>query len=101
MELVIATYKSVAELGRADDTRQIMDAVRDATLRYLDEVTLDTTLWREGLHAATMVGRIAAACKAVELGYGIGADMGRSGRLRHWRIARVPDEAIQVHSRRA
>jgi DNA-binding CsgD family transcriptional regulator len=42
MELVIAAHKSVAELGvigRADDMHRIMDAERDATLRYLDEVT--------------------------------------------------------------
>jgi hypothetical protein len=42
-----------------------------------------TALWREHLHAATQIGRVAAAAKAVELGYGIAADEGRSGRLRH------------------
>jgi hypothetical protein len=47
----------------------------------------DTALWREHLHAATMVGRVAAARVAVELGYAIEADAGPSGRLRHWRIA--------------
>lgn len=31
----------------------------------------DTTLWREHLHAATMVGRLAAARVAMDLGYGI------------------------------
>ena len=61
----------------------------------------DTALWREHLHAATMVGRVAAARVAVELGYGIEADPGPSGRLRHWRIAGVPDEVIDVHSKRA
>jgi hypothetical protein len=61
----------------------------------------DTTLWREHLHAATMVGRVAAAGVAVELGYGIEADPGPSGRLGHWRIAGVPDEVIEVHSKRA
>ena len=42
MELVIAAHKSVAVLGvigRADDMHPIMDAERDATLAYLDEVT--------------------------------------------------------------
>jgi conjugative relaxase-like TrwC/TraI family protein len=61
----------------------------------------DTALWREHLHAATMVGRVAAARVAVELGYAIEADLGRSGRLRHWRIAGVPEVAMDVHSKRA
>jgi conjugative relaxase-like TrwC/TraI family protein len=61
----------------------------------------DTVLWREHLHAATMVGRVAAARAAVELGYGIEADRGPSGRLRHWRIAGIPDEVIAVHSKRS
>jgi conjugative relaxase-like TrwC/TraI family protein len=61
----------------------------------------DTALWREHLHAATMVGRVAAARVAVELGYAIEADPGPSGRLRHWRIAGVPDEVIDMHSKRA
>ena len=61
----------------------------------------DTALWREHLHAATMVGRVAAARVAVELGYGIEADPGPSGRLGHWRIAGVPDEVMEVHSKRA
>ena len=42
---------------------------------------LDTGLLRDHLHAATAIGRIAAAAKAVELGYGIEADAGPSGRL--------------------
>jgi len=56
----------------------------------------DTTLWREHLHAATMVGRVAAARTAVELGYGIRADPGPSGRLGHWRIAGIPDEVLAL-----
>jgi conjugative relaxase-like TrwC/TraI family protein len=60
-----------------------------------------TALWREHLHAATQIGRVAAAAKAVELGYGIVADEGRSGRLRHWRIAGVPEEILALHSKRA
>ena len=160
MELVISAHKSVAELGvigRAEHMHAIMDAERDATLGYLDQVTrngratrpvsdghgdgwsglrpypschvpgrgsvparscavgqpgrdarrrggwkaADTALWREHLHAATMVGRVAAARVAVELGYGIEADSGPSGRLRHWRIAGVPDVVMEVHSKRA
>ncbi len=61
----------------------------------------DTALWREHLHAATMVGRVAAARVAVELGYAIEPDRGRPGRLGHWRIAGVPDEVMGVHSKRA
>lgn len=42
MEVVISAHKSVAELGvigRAEDMHWIMDAERDATLEYLDQVT--------------------------------------------------------------
>jgi conjugative relaxase-like TrwC/TraI family protein len=71
----------------------------------LDEVggwkAADTNVWRDHLHAATVVGRAAAARVAVELGYGIEPDAGASGRLGHWRIAGVPDEVLQVHSKRA
>ncbi len=141
LELVISAHKSVAELGvigRAEDMHRIMDAERDATLAYLDQVTAvvggrrgrgaqrtategmiyattrhatsragdpcphdhvlvanlvrmadarggwkaaDTALWREYVHAATMVGRVASAQRAVELGYGIVPDAGPSGRL--------------------
>ena len=161
MEIVISAHKSVAELGvigRAEDMHRIMDAERDATLAYLDQVTrqmggrrgeaakatatggliyahtrhatsragdpcphdhvllanvlemkdeqggwkaADTALWREHLHAATMVGRLAAARVAVELGYAIEPDPGPSGRLGHWKIAGVPDEVMEVHSKRA
>ena len=38
---------------------------------------------------------------AVELGYGIEADPGPSGRLGHWRIAGIPDEVLALHSKRA
>jgi hypothetical protein len=61
----------------------------------------DTALWREHLHAATMVGRQAAARVAVELGYAINPDAGPSGRLRHWKIAGIPDEVTELHSKRA
>ncbi len=42
LELVISAHKSVAELGvigRAEDMHRIMDAERDATLAYLDDLT--------------------------------------------------------------
>lgn len=61
----------------------------------------DTAGLRDQLHAATMVGRVAAAAKAVELGYSIAADPGRSGRLGHWRIAGVPDAVCDAFSTRA
>src|SRR5439155_1436697 len=43
MELVISAHKSVAELGvigRAEDMHRIMDAERDATLSYLEAITM-------------------------------------------------------------
>ncbi len=161
MELVIAAHKSVAELGvigRAEDMHRILDAERDATLAYLDDLVrvrggrrgaaslstptagltyaitrhatsragdpaphdhvlianllrmdddrggwkaADMSLPRDHLHAATMVGRVAAAREAVRLGYGIVADDGPSGRLGQWAIAGVPDAAMEVHSKRA
>ena len=61
----------------------------------------DTALWREHLHAATMVGRVASAHRAVELGYAIVADPGPSGRLGHWAIAGVPEAVMEIHSKRA
>jgi conjugative relaxase-like TrwC/TraI family protein len=62
---------------------------------------LDTAFVRDQLHAATAVGRMAAARAAVELGYGIEPARGRSGRLGSWRIAGIPDAALAVHSKRA
>lgn len=44
---------------------------------------LDTASLRDVLHAATVVGRAAAAEEAVARGYGIVRDDGPSGRLRH------------------
>ncbi len=61
----------------------------------------DTTLWREHLHAATAVGRMASARCAVELGYAIASDDGPSGRLGHWAIAGIPEAALEVHSKRS
>ena len=62
---------------------------------------LDTGLLRDHLHAATAVGRMAAAAKAVELGYGIEPDPGRSGRLGGWAISGIPKEAWEVHAKRS
>lgn len=62
---------------------------------------LDTAFLREHLHAATAVGRMAAAAKAVELGYGIEPDGGPSGRLGSWAIAGIPREAWEVHASRS
>lgn len=62
---------------------------------------LDTAFVRDHLHAATAVGRLAAAAKAVELGYGIVADRGPSGRLGGWAITGIPVEVCEAHSKRA
>ena len=62
---------------------------------------LDTASLRDVLHAATVVGRTAAARRAVELGYGIVPDDGRSGRLRSWRIAGIPDAVCELFSKRS
>ena len=161
IELVVSPHKSVAELGVlgwADAMHAIVDAERDATMRYLDRkvkemggrrgeqatptptagltwVTsrhattragdpqvhdhvlvanvvwmrdqragwkgVDTAFVRDQLHAATALGRMAAARKAVELGFGIEPDAGRSGRLGGWRIAGIPDGALAVHAKRS
>jgi conjugative relaxase-like TrwC/TraI family protein len=61
----------------------------------------DTAFLRDHLHAATAVGRMAAAAKAVGLGYGIVADPGPSGRLGSWAIAGIPAEVCTVHSTRS
>ncbi|MGH9153637.1 MAG: AAA family ATPase [Acidimicrobiales bacterium] len=61
----------------------------------------DTALWRQHLHAATVVGRMASARVAVELGYAIVRDDGPSGKLGHWAIAGVPEVVMEVHSKRA
>jgi conjugative relaxase-like TrwC/TraI family protein len=62
---------------------------------------LDTAFLRDQLHAATAIGRMAAARVAVELGYAIVPDEGRSGRLGGWRIGGIPDEALAVHAKRS
>jgi len=161
LELAIAPHKSVAVLGvlgRAEDMHTIMDAERNATLAYLDDLTRErgsrrgrdnvpspthglihatcrepasragdpnptdhvllanvvrmadhrggykapsTFLWRDHLHAATMVGRMAGARRAVELGYAIVADDGPSGHLGHWAVAGVPQAVLRLFSKRS
>src|SRR5205823_126061 len=91
--------------SRAGDPCPHDHALLANVVETLDEVggwkAADTNVWRDHLHAATVVGRAAAARVAVELGYGIEADAGVSGRLGHWRIAGIPDEVLEVHSKRA
>ncbi len=62
---------------------------------------LDTAFVRDQLHAATAIGRMASARQAVELGYAIEPDAGRSGRLGGWRIAGFPDAALAIHAKRS
>jgi conjugative relaxase-like TrwC/TraI family protein len=90
---------------RAGDP-QIHDHVLVANLVWMGDErggwkALDTGLLRDHLHAATAVGRMAAAAKAVELGYGIDPDPGRSGRLGGWAISGIPKEAWEVHANRS
>jgi conjugative relaxase-like TrwC/TraI family protein len=62
---------------------------------------LDTGGLRDLVHAATMVGRLAAAQRAVQLGYAIEADPGPSGKLDHWRITGIPDHVLELFSKRS
>jgi conjugative relaxase-like TrwC/TraI family protein len=90
---------------RAGDP-QIHDHVLVANLVRMDDERggwkgLDTGFLRDHLHAATAVGRMASAAKAVALGYGIEPDVGRSGRLGGWAISGIPKEAWEVHANRS
>ena len=62
---------------------------------------LDSAALRDTVEAATMVGRLHSAARAVELGFTIAPDDGPSGRLRHWRVVGIPDEVCEVFSKRA
>ncbi len=62
---------------------------------------LDSAALRDTAEAATMVGRLHAAARAVELGFTIAPDDGPSGNLRHWRITGVPDAVCEVFSKRS
>jgi conjugative relaxase-like TrwC/TraI family protein len=61
----------------------------------------NTTLWRDHLHAATMIGRLHAAWTATQLDYALTPDNGRSGRLGHWAIAGIPKRVLDLHSKRS
>ncbi|MEO7556543.1 MAG: MobF family relaxase, partial [Acidimicrobiales bacterium] len=61
----------------------------------------NTALWRDELHAATVVGRLHAAWEATQLGYAIRPDAGRSGRLGHWAIDGIPQAVLDLHSKRS
>jgi conjugative relaxase-like TrwC/TraI family protein len=62
---------------------------------------LDSGALRDTIEAATMVGRLHSAARAVELGFTIEPDHGPSGNLRHWRIAGVPTEVCDLFSKRS
>jgi conjugative relaxase-like TrwC/TraI family protein len=62
---------------------------------------LDTAGFRDLVHAATMAGRLAAAERAVELGYAIAPDHGPSGKLDHWALAGIPTAVTEVFSKRS
>jgi conjugative relaxase-like TrwC/TraI family protein len=61
---------------------------------------LDSAALRDWLEAATMVGRLHSAARAVELGYAVEPDGGTTGRKRAWRIAGIPDEVCELYSKR-
>ena len=62
---------------------------------------LDSAALRDLLEAATMIGRLQAAAKAIELGYEIEVDGGKGGRARRWRIVGIPEEVCELFSKRA
>jgi conjugative relaxase-like TrwC/TraI family protein len=62
---------------------------------------LDSAALRDTTEAATMVGRLASAARAVEAGFAIEPDAGPSGNLRHWRIVGMPGEVCEVFSKRS
>jgi conjugative relaxase-like TrwC/TraI family protein len=78
----------VANVCEMRDTEGGYKALKSDELRDRDE-------------AATMVGRLHSAAKAIELGYAIEHDRGRSGRARDWRIAGIPTEVCEIFSKRA
>jgi conjugative relaxase-like TrwC/TraI family protein len=62
---------------------------------------LDSAALRDTVEAATMVGRLHSAARAIELGLRIEADDGPSGNLRHWRVAGIPAAVCEVFSKRS
>jgi conjugative relaxase-like TrwC/TraI family protein len=61
---------------------------------------LYSALLRDLAEAACMAGRMASAAKAIELGYAIELDPGKSGRARDWRIVGIPSEVCDIYSKR-
>ena len=78
----------VANVCEMRDTTGGYKALNSAQLRDRDET-------------ATMVGRLHSAATAIERGYAIEPDRGRSGRARDWRIVGIPTEVCQVFSKRS
>jgi hypothetical protein len=62
---------------------------------------LDSAALRDTVEAATMVGRLHSAWRAVEAGFRIEPDDGPTGNLRHWRVSGIPDEVCALFSKRA
>ncbi|MGH9005860.1 MAG: MobF family relaxase, partial [Acidimicrobiia bacterium] len=56
---------------------------------------------RDLVEAAAMVGRLRSAAKAIELGYAIEVDPGRSGRARDWRIVGIPAGVCAIFCKRS
>ena len=56
---------------------------------------------RDLAEAAAMVGRLRSAAKAIELGYAIEPDRGRSGRARDWRVVGIPAGVCEIFSKRS
>lgn len=87
-------------LGERRDVEQLGDVVEMLDTKG-GHKGLDSAALRDTVEAATMVGRLHSAARAVELGFAIEADPGPSGNLRHWRIAGIPHEVCELYSKRA
>jgi conjugative relaxase-like TrwC/TraI family protein len=62
---------------------------------------LDGAALRDNVEAATMVGRLWSAARAIELGYAIEPVAGPSGRRRSWRIVGIPHRVCVQFSKRS
>jgi conjugative relaxase-like TrwC/TraI family protein len=78
----------VANVCEIDDAEGGYKALKSDELRDRDE-------------AATMVGRLHSAARAIGLGYAIEPDRGRRGRARDWGIVGIPAEVCEVFSKRS
>ncbi len=56
---------------------------------------------RDNVEAATMVGRLASAARAIELGYDIEPTPGSKGQRPDWRIVGIPYRACTLFSKRS